>query len=83
MKTKVDYPMVYVQWVDHCSEAHSGWKDVGIIKELEPIVVETIGFLLKETEDKFVVAGTVTMDNDCTGEMCIERGAVKKYKVLK
>lgn len=67
---------IYVKWVDS-SEA-IGWNKIEDCTLLEPLVVETIGFLLYENDKVLVVTGHVSDDGDACGAMTIPKVSILK-----
>ena len=80
----VTYPLVKVVWLDHCGYTQSVWRSTSFVKEdLAPFEVETIGFMLKETDDFIILASTISPDPEdekSQMEMCILKSCIKSRK---
>lgn len=76
--------IIYVKWVDSISYGSSVWtnKDVVVKSEAGLPVLESVGFLLKETADAVVIAGHVG-DGSISGDMSIPKVAIKKRRWLR
>lgn len=72
--------IVYILWVD--SEAEVGWEEVP--SEVPPFECNrTVGFLLSEDMEKYVVAGDYDQENDHSNRrMSIPKVAVKKFRTV-
>lgn len=81
---KVKRHPVYVQWVD--SGGHRGWRDPDDLN-LEPMYCETLGWLVRKTEDTVTVALNGVFDNTSSapfGEfVTIPRVAITKMRRVK
>ena len=65
--------MVYVEWVD--SAQMKGWQDLEDAKALTVLDMETLGFLIEETDDAVTVVATWAEGNyDCP--ICIPKCAI-------
>lgn len=75
--------IIYVEWVDSISYGSSVWthKDTVLKSDGLP-VLESVGFLLKETDEAVVIAAHVG-DGSISGDMSIPKVAIKKRKWLK
>lgn len=77
------YPIVRLTWNDHSSYDTNCWREINYIKEnLTPTKVETVGFLIKETEDFYLVVSTISTSENATGEFAILKKAVLFKEVL-
>lgn len=72
------YPLVHIVW-DDAAVLGEGWKDSF---DPKPQLVDTVGFLIKETEDHVVVASTVSLDEH-TGHFQIPRLMIKSIRQLR
>lgn len=74
--------MVLVEWLDAYTQ-DAGWKSVKKLRKQEPVLVRTIGWLVKDVPDHITVAGShVPFDDDCDGDVVIVRGMIKSIKTL-
>ena len=72
---------VYIRWEDHHSFADQGWRPVDEIFTVPTCTVETLGYLVGETDTHFHVVFSL-YDDMFSGSMSILRVAVKEFKVL-
>lgn len=77
--------LVLVEWVD--SQGGGGWKDLrDALRDADEntLACESVGWLLKETEDWVLLAGTVTTSSDrqVCDPMQIPRCAVARIRSL-
>lgn len=74
-KAKFKYPLVKIVWVD----AESGNQEWVLPEELDGALpqVTTVGFLIKETEDAYIIASTIT-DTHVNGQFKIPKGMTKE-----
>lgn len=82
-KTKSTGDLIYVEWIDHVTFVNNSWRRIDEIADLEPSIVETVGWVVSETKKKLVVVATRAEHNDATGEFCIIKGCILKRKRLK
>ena len=77
-KKKYKHPLVEVLWID--AETTHGWEES---KEADIILPEatTVGFLIRETEDAYLIASTYS-DTSSNGRIKIPKGMAKSYKVI-
>jgi hypothetical protein len=79
--------LVYVEWLDHCSFTESDWKDAEEFDDLEPPLVKTIGWIIREDEKVLIVVSSKynsdEFNDKYSGEMCIIKGCIQKMKELK
>jgi len=74
--------IVYVKWVDSFGGC-GGWKEVKKIQGDVQIVCETVGFLIQETDNYILLAGSHHSDNaeinaeeSCSGDMAIPKCSI-------
>lgn len=74
--------MVLVEWLDAYT-CDSGWKSLKSLRKQMPVLVLTVGWLVKDEPDHITVAGShVPFDDDCDGDVVIVRGMVKSITEL-
>lgn len=73
------YYLVQVEWIDSCGEDY-GWDDIESIEEVEPARITTVGFRIKETKEKIILALSVDFDNDQASSYIVIPTAVIKGK---
>jgi len=76
-----DLKKVLVTWVDSAGTAH--WDDIKEAEELEPVICETIGFLVKETKDYITVVQSYANQEGVMHALSIPKVAVTKKKFIK
>ena len=69
--TKSKYPLVIVRWQDILSCA--GWESKD---EVDPIEVESCGWLCHDGDDVIKIGSTLGNDNECYGITAYPRGCV-------
>lgn len=75
------YPLVHVVWVDHWSE--DAWIDIDDLVNKPALTdIHTVGWLLKEDDDRYLITGVIGDDKTCCCSICILKGNVKKFEVL-
>lgn len=72
---KIIMPRVYLRWIDSASPSDSGWVTIESAEELEPVEIETVGFLFKETDIYYTVASSIH-PGQASGLMTIPKVAV-------
>lgn len=58
------------------------WSKTSEIEGMEPVIVKTIGWVVKET-DKFVTVVSSTEENHVGGDVLILKSCIKKRKNVK
>jgi hypothetical protein len=82
-KTAEPMKVVLVEWLDAYTH-DSGWKSIKSVKKQGPVLVRTVGFLVKEAEDHVTVAAShVPHDDHCDGDVIVPRGMIKSIVELK
>ena len=74
------YPAVLITWDD--AEVSNDWAIQGESPELEEALVETLGFLVKETEKYYLVASTLSGDHT-NARTKIPKGMVKSFRKVR
>ena len=75
-----NYKKIWLRWQD--STAFDGWQNLPI-RDSEIIVIETMGYLIDDNEDRFVIAHSVSSANHCNGVIAIPKVAVIKQRISK
>lgn len=81
--------IIEIEWLDHASYLEAIWRTHEELLDLVPPRVKTLGYLIEEREDAYIIASTVGKLDDpmeersFCGEMCILKGTVLKIKELK
>lgn len=75
---------VAITWADHYHVSPGKWVDLDEVDvtDLTPCAVMSVGILIGQTSDTYVIAQSVTEANDATGVFVILRSCVKKVKKL-
>lgn len=72
--------LVLIEWTDcHCEDMWTVEEDA---VNLEPILVKSVGFLLKETDTKVVLSAMFTERDTLSMVQCIPRGSIVTMKEL-
>jgi hypothetical protein len=79
--------LVHIKWVDHSSFTENTWRTKDEYEDREPVECDTVGWVIKEDKDMYVVVSTMHLseeyeDKFC-GDMCILKGSVKSVRELK
>ena len=78
---RTEQPMVYIQWLDS-KGVTQGWEDADELEPLEPVLCETVGFLIDESPEYKTLA--ISRGNQqVLGRMTIPTCAIKKVKWLR
>lgn len=82
----MNYKLVQVDWLDHCSHTITQWREVPEIKELKPVLCHTVGYVLHETDEFITVGQTLSISEDLedttTGDMLILKACIKHIKEI-
>ena len=77
MNTTYKYPLVEVTWDD--AESDDGWDEPPA--KLEPAIVTTVGFLIKETDAHILIASTYD-GNHTNARIQIPKSIIVKQKII-
>ena len=80
----------FITWLDHCTDSERGWQSLENILKLEPVVIDTVGWVVKETDDYLVMAASLqdvgenanASDQDAQGEMLVLKSCIKRREKL-
>ena len=71
-----------IEWLDHATYSESSWRSEDNIKELVPVKVITLGFVVSEDKTSVRIAATITDNASFTGEfLIIKISIVRRQKV--
>ena len=74
--------MVVVDWLDAYTH-DSGWKSGKTLRKAAPVMVHTMGFVVKDDPEFITVAASqVPIDDHWDGDTVIPRGMIKAIKDL-
>lgn len=73
---------VLIVWDDHTSFTENLWRDFDTLKELSPMEVKTLGYIIKDERDYYVLAAHITDSNVAMGELCIMKANIKEFNYL-
>ena len=73
---------VVIVWIDHVSYTKSLWRSFDEMKELRPMEVKSVGYILSETPEYIILASHVTDSNTGMGELLIIKANITEMKVL-
>lgn len=74
--------LVEIEWIDSCCERTPGWMDAEDVKELEPLICYTAGYVLRFTDDHIIVCSTLGGDG-VLGHIAIPKVAIRKVWIIK
>jgi len=67
----------YIKWLDHTAWDKAEWNDIDELEELKPVLVYSVGWVAKETNEYIVIVSTIQPDNDIThSEFLILKGVI-------
>lgn len=78
-KTKFPYPLVLIEWKD--AQTSHGWETEMDADTLLPTVL-TVGFLIRETQDAFLVSSTIGLDKTNNSRLLIPKGMVTDSRLM-
>tara|TARA_R100000458_G_C8203119_1_gene193038 strand:+ start:600 stop:878 length:279 start_codon:yes stop_codon:yes gene_type:complete len=82
-KARQQYKCVVIQWVD-INSFDGAWLDIKESKKLEPVNMETIGWIIHETKDYVVIVSTFDSSGDLAGSTnAIPKGIITKIIPVK
>lgn len=74
--------LLLIEWMDSASAAGGGtWKDAEELKELAPVRLRSVGWVLREDKESVVLVGHIA-ESQCSGDLCIPKKAIVKRRVL-
>jgi hypothetical protein len=74
------HPYVYCKWTDSdCHGRDRIWREVEAFKNIPVETCESLGFLVVENDDCYIIAAHKSSDNMFSGEMRIPKTAVLRY----
>lgn len=79
-RPKLHYPLVEIFWYD-TSAQETGWKSV--VDKIEPTLVHSVGFLVHEDEEHYVIAMDVANDKEHNQRSQIPKGMVKNVTAIR
>ena len=78
---KSHYPLVHIVWTDHWS--YDSWIDIDdAIKKAPFNVIHSIGWLVVEDDDRYLICNNISEDKQGCLFMCILKGTVTKFEIL-
>jgi len=66
--TKKIPPLVYIEWMDTCSEDSNEWKFTNRLGPLLPCLCRSVGFLIDDSEEYKTLAQSIEIRDDDCGE---------------
>jgi len=70
---------VYLKWRD--STSWNGWHNLPLT-DYKIVEIETIGFVIKETKNKIVIAHSISSENHVNGILAIPKGVIIKRRKI-
>jgi hypothetical protein len=80
MVAKRKYEAVLIKWLD--AEVSNSWEEIPAGEDKEDTLVETLGFLVKETDKYYTIASTLSEEHT-NAKTRIPVGMVKEIKKVK
>jgi hypothetical protein len=62
----MNFPLVKITWLD-ATDIDTGWHTISEIKEKTLVAVESVGWLLEETDQKIVLIGCLDRHDENAG----------------
>lgn len=75
-------PLTFIEWVDHCTSGEINWQSIEALRELQPLLVWSAGWLIKETRQYIVLASTIGANQAAFGEIVILKNCITKRESL-
>lgn len=77
--------LMVVTWRDSVTLGRGGWKNAGEVATLEPALIETVGWVLRETSLSLTLAASWDDDSEphVEGHMCIPKGCIVKKRLVR
>jgi hypothetical protein len=72
--------LVQITWLDAATD-ESGWKAISAVQSNRPVVVRSVGWVVKRTKGFITLAASVVEDH-CDGDVVIPIGMVKREDEL-
>lgn len=76
------YPLELIVWDDHSTFTTCNWRPLKESKSLGAYRINTVGFVIKETKKRVVVAATISETESTLGELCILKGTIVSREKL-
>lgn len=67
-----------VEWLDHCSMFGRKWESLSDALELEPALVQSIGWVVKETREFIILIPSLCEETEIYGELLILKACIKR-----
>ncbi len=81
--TTVKFPLVMVEWLDHCSHENTNWRDLSTSTDIKPLTVFSVGWLAKDAPEYIVLVPHFQAEYGmCTGELCVMKASIRKKTIL-
>ena len=80
-----NYPIVYVKWEDHWAEDESWISTKKLLKNYaanEDVYIETVGYLISETDRSMLIGLNVSSDSQIDGNIIILKKNILERKTL-
>ena len=73
--------IVEVKWLDNAGDSNTD-KPIHEIRKWELMHYTTVGYLIEEYEDRFIVAFNMTKDDNVSGVMVIAKKMIENLRVI-
>lgn len=74
--------LVHVTWADSASY-DAGWKSNGKVADMVPSYIDSVGWVVAETDGHLTLGAHISDQGHVTGEMCIPKGCILKRRRVK
>lgn len=71
-----------IEWLDHCTYTNTQWRTEDEIKELEPVRVLTLGFVIQEDATSIKIVSTGADNGAMCGDFLILKKAIVRRKKI-
>ena len=73
--------LLLIVWADAVTEGH-GWRSLERIRILDPEIIYTVGWLVKETPASITLVSSITSDGDADGDIVLPKGCILQRVLL-
>lgn len=73
--------LLWIKWKDSTSQQGGIWHDLESVKDMKPLSIVTVGYLIQESKKHITVASSITK-HQVAGDICIPKSCIKSIKTL-
>ncbi len=79
------YRLERITWMDHCSmDNNTGWNPLSKVAEMTPEVINTVGWIIHESDTHLIIVGSFGEDNEqVASDILIIKSCITGREVLK